>query len=197
VPGRGLRDPDAGQPVRCWLITAPPVRFQGVDIVVDVLTIVAQVLLILFFAAIALGALLEHLILPLLERVIESRTQTEAPPAPPSYGLALLIRFDEQSGSFCPSVQLRGYGELTQAWIRLELVDHEGTVRLLRRKRLARTAIGTELPLPAFKPPEGSDPDEVLGWHWDVVIEDAEGERARWREHPRPAERLNVEAELA
>jgi hypothetical protein len=94
-------------------------------------------------------------------------------------------------------VQVRGYGELTMAWIRLELVDGDGAVRLMRRKRLAKTAIGAELPLPVFEPPEGTSVDEVLGWHWDIVIEDKEGERARWREHPRPAGYVNAEAELA
>ena len=107
------------------------------------------------------------------------------------------MRFDDESGRFRPSVQVRGYGELTRAWIRLELVDADGAVRLVTRKRLARTAIDTELPLPAFEPPDGTRPDEVLGWHWDLVIEDEAGERARWREHPHPAACLNAEAELA
>lgn len=117
--------------------------------------------------------------------------------APPMYWLTLLVRFDEHRGRFSPSVQLRGHAVLSRAWIRLELVDAAGTVRIVRRRRLAPTAIGTELSLPAFEPPDGASAEEVLGWHWDVVIEDKEGERGRWREHPRLAGYLNAEAELA
>jgi hypothetical protein len=61
---------------------------------------------------------------------------------------------------------------------------------------LPKSAIGAELALPAFEWPGGATADEALGWHWDVVIEDEEGERARWREHPRAAGLLNAEAEL-
>jgi hypothetical protein len=127
------------------------------------------------------------------------RRLAEAPAVatPPAFWLALLVRFDEDTGRFQPSVQVRGVGEFTRSWIRLELVDDSGTVRLVRRKRFARTALSTELPLPDFESPEGTSPEEVLGWHWDVVLEDKEGERARWREHPRPAGYLNAEAELA
>jgi hypothetical protein len=130
----------------------------------------------------------------LVSRRLAERQGDETPPA---CWLALLVRFDEESGRFQPSVQIRGHAVLTRAWIRLELVDGSGVVRLVRKKRFARTAMGTELPLPAFESPEGTSAEEVLAWHWDVVLEDKEGERARWREHPRPASYLNAEAELA
>ena len=176
------------------------------DIVLDVLALLARLLggvaagaavvlamAILAEAAIGLGSLVSAGV----RRVRERRAAGGAADAPPAFSLTLLVRLDEDGGRLCPSVQLRGSGRLTHPWIRLELVDREGRVRLLRRKRLARTAIGTELPLPAFEAPAGASPEEILGWHWDIVIEDKEGERARWREHPRPAERLNAEAELA
>jgi hypothetical protein len=114
----------------------------------------------------------------------------------PSYSLALLVRVDEQSGRLAPSVQIRGEGRLVRPWIRLELVDTGGALRHAVRRRLWGNAIGTELALPAFEPPDGATAEEALGWHWDVVIEDEEGERARWREHPRAAGLLNAEAEL-
>lgn len=111
--------------------------------------------------------------------------------------LTLLIRFDETRGHFHPSAQLRGEGPLGRAWIRLELVDRDGRLRLVRRRRLPHKSIDTELPLVAFEPPDGVSAEEVLGWRWDVVIEDRKGERARWREHPRPAGFMNAEAELS
>jgi hypothetical protein len=114
----------------------------------------------------------------------------------PSYSLTLLVRLDQRSGRLAPSVQLRGQGKLVKPWIRLELVDASGRLRHLARKR-ARRAIGAELALPPFMPPDGVAAAEALGWHWDVVIEDEQGERARWREHPRPVAYLNAEAELA
>ena len=176
------------------------------EIVLDALVFLAHVLAGVAFvvvAGVALAAALEGLAAVVLfvvgrfKRVRETPSELTPTEVPPSFSLALMVRFDDDSGCFRPSVQVRGYGELTQAWIRLELVDPSGTVRLIRRRRLARTAIETELPLPPFEPPEGTSIDEVLGWHWDVVIEDKLGERARWREHPHPAAYLNAEAELA
>jgi anti-sigma B factor antagonist len=114
----------------------------------------------------------------------------------PSYTLSLLVRL-EPTGRLAPSVQFRGRGELVEPWIRLELVDREGRLRHVARERFPASAIGTEFSLPAFDAPDGASAAWALGWHWDVVIKDREGERARWREHPRPAGVLNVEAELA
>jgi hypothetical protein len=186
-------------------ISAALVRFRDVEIVLDVLALIVQVLvaigtgaaigiamLVVLEAALGLGAL----ILSAVRRVRGHHGGGSVVEAPCAWSLTLLVRLDEASGRLCPSVQLRGGGALTHAWLRLELVDREGRVRLLRRKRLPRTAIGTELPLPAFESPAGTSPEEVLGWYWDIVIEDKEGERARWRERPRPVQRLNAEAEL-
>jgi hypothetical protein len=173
-----------------------------VEVVLDVLVAVAQVLgtIATVLVAVVIGAGILEAALAVGHRIM-ARLDPDLAPAPapestPLYSLTLLVRFDEQSRRFCPSVQVRGFGELTEAWIRLELVDADGAVRLVRRKRLAKTAIGTELALPVFAPPDWTTPHEVLGWHWDVVIDDKQGERARWREHPRPADRLNAEAEL-
>ena len=111
--------------------------------------------------------------------------------------LALLVRLDESGGRLAPSVQLRGTGMLARPWVRLELVDAEGRLRLAMAKALSGDRCGTEVPLRPFEPPEGATAEEVLGWHWDVVLEDEPGcERARWREHPRAMGRLNAEAEL-
>ena len=113
------------------------------------------------------------------------------------YGLVLLVRRDESAGRLAPSVQLRGTGVLTRPWIRLELVDRDGRLRLAVTKSLTPFVCGTEFPLRPFEPPEGATVEEVLGWHWDVVIEDEAGcERARWREHPCAVGGLNPEAEL-
>lgn len=173
------------------------------EIVVDVLMVLAQVLgtVAVLLVVVVVGAAILEGILAVGLRIIalvdpDLRPPPGAPETPSQYSLTLLVRFDEHDGRFRPSVQVRGSGELTEAWIRLELVDPDGAVRLIRRKRLARAAIGTELALPAFEPPDWTTPNEVLGWYWDVVIHDKEGERARWREQPRPAERLNAEAEL-
>jgi hypothetical protein len=168
-------------------------RFLG-QLAITTLGLVAVVLAVAAFSM-ALGLLASAVAGAF--RLVSSRL-AEGPRVeiPPTCSLALLVRCDEESGRFHPSVQIRGQVEFTRAWIRLELVDESGAVRLVRRRRFARTAIGTELPLPDFESPEGTSAEQVLGWHWDVVIEDKEGERARWREHPHPAYYLNAEAEL-
>jgi hypothetical protein len=133
----------------------------------------------------------------LVKLVRAKRAARRAAWARPWYSLTLLVRLDEENGRFYPSAQLRGEGALRRAWIRLELVDNLGNLRLVMRRRLPRAAIGTELPLPDFEPPDGASAAVVLGWHWDVVIESKHGKRMRWREHPRAAGQLNAEAELA
>jgi hypothetical protein len=173
-----------------------------VETVLDVLVVLAQVLgtIAVLVVAVVIAAGVLEAILAVGQRIVAlidpDRPAPSATEVAPSYWLTLFVRFDEESGRFCPSVQVRGNGELTMAWIRVELVDGDGAVRLMRRKRLAKTAIGTELALTAFAVPDGVSRDEVLGWYWDIVIEDEKGERARWREQPRPAEHLNAEAEL-
>jgi hypothetical protein len=152
-------------------------------------------------ALIILSAVVQPLLGRLLLRRPTPRTTSscfprEPPPSPsPAWSLAFLVDVDEDAGLFRPSVQLRGSPLPLGASIRLELVD-EGGVRLANRRSLPPWAIGTELPLPAFSLPAGAGLTEVLGWHWDVVIEDERGEKARWREHPGPAGSLNPEAEL-
>ena len=132
-----------------------------------------------------------------------SRREAPAPVEPaddssdqPYYALALLVRLDQSSGRLAPSVQLRGTGLLTRPLIRIELVDPEGRLRLAVTKALTVHTCGTEFPLRPFEPPEGATVQEVLDWHWDVVIDEGGFERARWREHPRAVGRLNAEAEL-
>jgi hypothetical protein len=115
---------------------------------------------------------------------------------PPPFTLSLLVRVNARRGRLAPSIQLRGGGKPIEPWVRLELVDLEGRLRHAVRRRLPASAIGSEFSLPGFDPPDGVTAEAALGWHWDVAIEDRDGERACWREHPRPAGDLNPEAEL-
>lgn len=152
--------------------------------------------------AIAVSSAVARLALRLLSMRRASRSAIESappppppPPPPPSWSLTLLVEVDEDAGLFRPSVQLRGSPLPWDARIRLELVEGR-QLRLVKRRSLPPWAIGAELPLPAFPLPDGAEIDEVLGWHWDVVIEDERRERARWREHPAPAGALNEEGEV-
>jgi hypothetical protein len=118
------------------------------------------------------------------------------PTQPPSWALTLVVDVDESSAVLRPSVQLRGSGILSPARVRLQLVDENGTIRCTSERSLPPAAIGRQLALPPFAPPDRVSADEALRWAWDVVIEDERGELARWREFPAPAGRLNAEAEL-
>lgn len=139
-----------------------------------------------------------------LVRLFSSRRRTapEEPVLAPAYEvrfvytLTLLVRLDERTGRLAPSVQLRGLNPLVRPWIRLELVDLNLRLRHVVTKELEPSAIGTEVALRPFEPPEGATAEEVLGWHWDVVLDDGGVEQARSREHPRPVGRVNAEAEL-
>jgi hypothetical protein len=178
-----------------------------VEIVLELIVVLARILAtfgVLLLAGVAMAVVWRGVtlagshLLALLARTARARTaEPGVLVVRPAYTLTLLVRLDEATGRFCPSVQVRGLGDPTDAWIRLELVDEDGAIRLVRRKRLPAAALGTELALPPFEAPEGATADEVLDWSWDVVLEDKEGELERWREHPRPAGHLNTEAELA
>jgi hypothetical protein len=115
---------------------------------------------------------------------------------PPDWSLSLLVRVDEGEGVIHPSVQVRGAGEERRGRINLELVDAEGAVRLAVKRSFPTKALNTELPLPAFVPPEGATLEDVLRWRWDITLGNGSGEPLRWQEHPSPTGVLNAEAEL-
>ncbi|MGH3033967.1 MAG: hypothetical protein ACRDON_05340 [Gaiellaceae bacterium] len=117
-------------------------------------------------------------------------------PPPPSWSLTLLVDVDHEARLFRPSVQLRGSTLQFPPTLRLELVDDSGQIRSSCERSLPPWTIGGEVALPAFTAPHGATTEDVLGWHWDVVMEDQRGELARWREHPGPAGSLNAEAEI-
>jgi hypothetical protein len=178
-----------------------------VEVVLELLIVLAQIVAtfgVLFLGAVAIAqvargvSFVAYRIVALLARTARRESFDPGDLAVRfPYKLTLLVRLDEETGRFRPSVQVRSLGEPTEAWIRLELVDEHGAVRLVRKRRLPAAALGTELALPPFEPPDGATADEVLGWRWDLVLEDEGGELERWREHPRPAGQLNTEAELA
>ena len=112
------------------------------------------------------------------------------------YTMTLLVRLEARTGRLAPSVQIRGLNPVVRPWIRLELVDLNLRLRHVVTKELDPAAIGTEVALRPFEPPEGATAEDVLGWHWDVVLDDGGVEKDRWREHPRPVGRVNAEAEL-
>lgn len=118
------------------------------------------------------------------------------PVSKPSRSLALLVDLDEASGLLRPSVQISGPPPVRAAFVRVELVEGQGTMRLTLGRSFPPGGAGTELPLPAFAPPPDLTPAEVLRWRWDVVLEDSGGELARWEEHPALAGGVNPEGEL-
>ena len=143
---------------------------------------------------------LVFLVIALVERVIAAARRRLATT------FVLMVRHDERAGVLHPSVQL-GAGTWSRARrlmrrrsgprsIRLQLVDGLGRIRHEVERRFSPEALNRELSLPAFAPPAGASARETLSWHWDVALRDGEGERLRWREHPRPAAELNAEAEL-
>lgn len=128
-------------------------------------------------------------------RAVVTPSPSRSPP-PPSWSLTLLLEVDDDAGLFRPSVQLRGSSLPFAARLRLEVVDESGSIRISTESPLLSEAIGREVALPAFAAPDGAVVEDVLHWHWDVVLEDWRGEQRRWREHPAPAGALNAEAEL-
>lgn len=122
--------------------------------------------------------------------------RTPAPPEPRAWSLSLIVDVDEEHRVFRPSVQLRGPPLPSPATISLRLVDPTGHIRQEVGRSLPPWAIGAELSLPAFGISADETLDEALGWHWDLVVEDERGERARWREHPKAVGGLNPELEL-
>lgn len=164
--------------------------------VVDVVVTLLQVMLLGALVVAALSALDPILRLIQRRRGLPSAVAPSWSPPPPSWSLALLVHVDEEEALFLPSVQLRGSELPFASRLRLQLVDDEGRVRTTAERVLPEWAVGAEVTLPGFFPPEGAAVEEVLGWHWDVVLEDAGGIRQRWREHPAPTGGLNPEAEL-
>jgi hypothetical protein len=117
-------------------------------------------------------------------------------PPPLSWSLTLLVRVDEEERLFRPSVQLRGSELPFGARVRLVVVDGTGLARAACERFLPAETLDAEVALPEFPAPEGAAIEDVLGWHWDLVMADWRGERQRWREHPAPVGALNAEAEL-
>ncbi|HEX9824925.1 MAG TPA: hypothetical protein VGB51_11125 [Actinomycetota bacterium] len=129
---------------------------------------------------------------PLVEPPPRSRLPSE-----PFWSMSLLVDGDEDADALRPSVQLLGDPLPPRALIRIEVRDDRDVVRLRVSRDLPPAALDADLPMPAVVPPGGTGAGEVLGWRWDVVIEDPTGERARWTEWLTPAGRLNAEAEMA
>ena len=118
-------------------------------------------------------------------------------PLEPVWAMSLLVHGDEGVEALRPSIQLLGDPLPPGARIRIELRDERDVVRLRVSRDLPSDALDADLPMPEVVPPDGIGAAEVLGWRWDVVIDDPTGERARWTERLRPAGRLNAEAEMA
>jgi hypothetical protein len=165
--------------------------------VFEVAVTVVGVLVLICFALAALEALIE-LTAQIASRRRDPEETTEFPPPPilrPRPALTLLVRHDKAEGVLRPSVQVH-CGVQSPGSIRLELADEHERLRLSVCRSFPAEAVARELSFPAFAPPGGASAEEALGWHWDVVLQVGGGEPFRWREHPRPMEGMNAEAEL-
>jgi hypothetical protein len=116
--------------------------------------------------------------------------------ADPRWSCSLVVGVDETTGTLVPRVQLWGDDLPRRAHVRLELVSDRGVVCHRVARRLPSDASRTDIALEPFPVPDGARLDDVLGWRWDVVLDDRRGERARWRERLHPPPGLNREAEL-
>jgi hypothetical protein len=166
--------------------------------VMEVAVTIAGILTLVCLGLAALEALLE-----LIEAFWSRRRdpeETTGLPRPtllrPRPRLTLLVHHDPVDDVLRPSVQLHGGVVPGPGSVRLQLADGDERVRLSIARPLPPEATNRQLPFPAFAPPDGASVEEALGWHWDVVIENGEEEPFRWREHPRPTDGVNAEAEL-
>ena len=118
------------------------------------------------------------------------------PPAPesPEWAASLLVR---ASGEWLvPSIQLRGPSFPAPARVRLDLMDERSIWRRMSEREVSDPDLGTEVPLPPFRVPEGLDVDEIVGWVWKVVLEVGARTQVLCWQVLRPMAELNREAEL-
>ena len=148
--------------------------------------------------AIVVGAWLLTLVSVRFVVELASRRARKAPPPAPreTRSLTLLVDVDDRTGLVRPTVQIRGSDEHEAARLRLELVDDDGRVHPLVASDLPPGAACSGFALPAVTPPEGATVDDIVRWRWDLVLEDATGERGRWQERLAASGALNPEAEL-
>ena len=141
--------------------------------------------------------LLTMVVVPIVIAIVKRCVRKARPLAPPeTRSLTLLVDVDDRTGLVRPTVQILGSDEHKGARLRLELVDDDGLVHPLVASDLPPGAAGSGFALPAVTPPEGATVDDIVRWRWDLVLEDATGERGRWQERLAMSGGLNAEAEL-
>jgi hypothetical protein len=112
------------------------------------------------------------------------------------WSMTLTVEVDGEPRVFSPELCLFGPDSFTGGALRLELVDEHGAVRHAERRELTHSALGTDISLRAFETPDGAEPEDVLGWCWQIAVEAADIELIRWRRYLAASNRLTVEAEI-
>ena len=115
----------------------------------------------------------------------------------PSYAHVLIVDAagaSEAAGAVEAVVEVATEPKLPDGRLRLELFDRD-VLRLTTERQLDSRSDVTSVRI-EVSPPVGVTIGDLLGWRWDVVLLDASGERARWREHLSPAGTVDAEAEL-
>ena len=116
-------------------------------------------------------------------------------PAAPEWSGALIVRAD--GDRLVPSIQLRGPPFPVPARVRLDLMDGNGTWRRMSEREVTAPDLGTEVPLPPFRVPDGLDVEDVVGWVWKAVLVVGHRTHVLCWEVLRPITGLNREAEFA
>jgi len=116
-------------------------------------------------------------------------------PAAPEWSGALIVRAD--GDRLVPSIQLRGPPFPVPARVRLDLMDGNGTWRRMSEREVTAPDLGTEVPLPAFRVPDGLDVEDVVGWVWKALLVVGHRTHVLCWEVLRPITGLNREAEFA
>jgi len=112
------------------------------------------------------------------------------------WSMTLTVEVDGEPRVFSPELCLFGPDSFAGGALRLELLDEHGDVRHAERSELAPSALGTDISLRPFETPRGAEPEDVLGWCWQVAVEAAGGEPIRWRRYLAASNRLTAEAEI-
>lgn len=112
------------------------------------------------------------------------------------WSVALTAEVDTDARLFSVQVCLSGPASFAGGELLLELMDERGYIRHFERRELPPDVLGRRIPLPPFEAPRTAEPDDILGWPWEVAVESGGVELIRWRRYLAAPDRLTAEAEI-
>ena len=112
------------------------------------------------------------------------------------WSVALTAEVDGHPRLFSVQVCLSGPASFAGGELLLELMDERGYIRHLERHELPPDGLGSRISLSPFEAPRGAEPDDVLGWPWEIAVESGGVELIRWRRYLAAPDRLTAEAEI-